>query len=169
MPDGQPRMRPEPDRLRPVVRAAAFIERDGSVLLVRQSKGPATYWLLPGGRVDLGESLAGTVIRELQEELGVHVSLRTPPLGLIESIPPTPGSGKHGIMIIFAADLAPGEEPRPADPAVQECRWATAGELPELKLHPPIQDILAGWLRDPRGPARGPVVRFAHPAPRWAD
>ncbi|MCZ7661928.1 MAG: NUDIX hydrolase [Gemmatimonadetes bacterium] len=169
MPDEQPGMRPEPDHLRPVVRAAAFIERGGAVLLIRQSKGPATYWLLPGGRVDRGESLADTVIRELEEELGIHVSPRTPPLGLIESIPPTPGSGKHSIMIIFAADLAPGEEPRPADPAVQECRWATAGELQELKLHPPIQDILAGWLREPRGPGREAVAPFTHPAPRWAD
>lgn len=51
----------------PRVRVAAIIEQDGSVLMVRHEKGADTYWLLPGGGVDFGESLVTALERELRE------------------------------------------------------------------------------------------------------
>ena len=53
------------------LRAAAVLVHDGAVLLHRLEGDP--YWALPGGRVELGESGAETVVREMQEELGLSL------------------------------------------------------------------------------------------------
>lgn len=57
--------------------ATAIIRDDaGRILLVRRID--SGLWMLPGGLLELGESLAGTVIRETEEETG----LRIQPLGI---------------------------------------------------------------------------------------
>lgn len=52
---------------------------DGTVTFVHQLKGPyAGNWLLPGGGVEPGESLAAAAVRETAEETGCHVSACSP-------------------------------------------------------------------------------------------
>jgi 8-oxo-dGTP diphosphatase len=61
--------------------SVAVLERpDGRVLLARRppSKVYAGYWEFPGGKVEPGETTAAALVREVQEELGVHV-LRADP------------------------------------------------------------------------------------------
>jgi 8-oxo-dGTP diphosphatase len=55
--------------------AAAVIHGPGDkVAFVRQQRGPfAGNWLLPGGGIEIGESPAQAVIREIQEEIGLTV------------------------------------------------------------------------------------------------
>ena len=61
-----------PDNPRAAI--GALVMRDGSVLLVERGKPPAEgVWALPGGSVELGESLAQAVEREVLEETGVVV------------------------------------------------------------------------------------------------
>jgi ADP-ribose pyrophosphatase YjhB (NUDIX family) len=52
--------------------------RDGCVLLVasRYASHPQPLWNLPGGRVEPGELLAETVVRETREETGLHAHVR---------------------------------------------------------------------------------------------
>jgi 8-oxo-dGTP pyrophosphatase MutT (NUDIX family) len=52
-----------------VMGACALVERDGKVLLIRQSY--TTGWHLPGGGVGLGEPPAEALLRELREEIGL--------------------------------------------------------------------------------------------------
>ena len=51
----------------PRIRVAGLLLQGGSVLLVRHQKGEDTYWLLPGGGVQYGESLEEALNRELLE------------------------------------------------------------------------------------------------------
>lgn len=53
------------------LRAAAIITRTGQVLLHRVEGD--TFWALPGGGVEPGESTAQALVREMHEELGVAV------------------------------------------------------------------------------------------------
>ncbi|MFA6239725.1 MAG: NUDIX domain-containing protein, partial [Candidatus Hydrogenedentales bacterium] len=57
----------------PRVRVAAIIVEDGKLLMVRHVKGQESYWLLPGGGVDYGESLVEALERELVEEASVGI------------------------------------------------------------------------------------------------
>ena len=55
---------------RPIILAGAVvfvIDRDGKILL-QQRKHPAGYWAVPGGIMELGESVEDTARRELYEE-----------------------------------------------------------------------------------------------------
>lgn len=65
----------------PIVGIGAVIVQDGCVLLVQRGSEPLKgKWTLPGGVLELGESLHQGVIREVQEETGLHVE----PVELIE-------------------------------------------------------------------------------------
>lgn len=60
----------------PVVGVGAVIVRDGQALIVRRGHEPRKgEWSLPGGRVELGESLIEAVRREMSEETGLEVAI----------------------------------------------------------------------------------------------
>jgi 8-oxo-dGTP diphosphatase len=58
-----------------LVVAAALIDKDGRVLIAQrpEGKGMAGLWEFPGGKVEAGERPEETLIRELNEELGITV------------------------------------------------------------------------------------------------
>jgi ADP-ribose pyrophosphatase YjhB (NUDIX family) len=67
------------DRLfptRPVLAVSAAVFRDGRVLIVRRARAPLIgHFSLPGGGVELGETLADAIARELMEEVGVEAEI----------------------------------------------------------------------------------------------
>lgn len=136
----------------PTVRVGGLVVHDGRILLVRQRRAAEPdapdYWLLPGGGVEFGETLAAALVREAGEELGVLLVPRRP-IAVIESISPDPGYRKHVVHVVVLADLADPAmvadlEPRDAD--VLEARFFTAGELDGLRLRPPFADDLRRFL-----------------------
>jgi 8-oxo-dGTP diphosphatase len=61
-----------PDR--PFVGVGAVIVQDGKVLLVKRKHEPlAGQWSLPGGAVEVGETLEACLVREMLEETGLEV------------------------------------------------------------------------------------------------
>ena len=66
----------EADRPIVLVAAAALLDRNDRVLISRRPQGKpmAGLWEFPGGKVDDGETPEAALIRELDEELGIHVS-----------------------------------------------------------------------------------------------
>ncbi|MGP8250760.1 MAG: NUDIX hydrolase [Terracidiphilus sp.] len=60
----------------PLVGVGAVIVNDGRVLLVRRGRDPMKgHWTLPGGVLEVGESLAQGVAREVREETGLEVDV----------------------------------------------------------------------------------------------
>ena len=58
------------------VAAALTTTRDGRIILLRRGFQPGKgLWTVPGGFVDLGESVEQAAVREAMEELGIQVTL----------------------------------------------------------------------------------------------
>jgi ADP-ribose pyrophosphatase YjhB (NUDIX family) len=73
-----PATEPPPRRYpqRPVVGVGAVIVHEGSVVLIKRKFEPlAGQWSLPGGTLELGESLEAGVAREMREETGLEVEV----------------------------------------------------------------------------------------------
>ena len=67
----------------PLIGVGAVVVHEGRVLLVRRGSEPLKgHWTLPGGLLELGESLIEGVVREVREETGLVVE----PLELVELI-----------------------------------------------------------------------------------
>ena len=61
---------------RPIVGVAAVVIEDDCVVLVRRGQAPAYGdWSLPGGAVELGETLEEAIVREVEEEIGLKVKV----------------------------------------------------------------------------------------------
>lgn len=137
----------------PRIRVSAILRWRGRILLIRHDKGGEEVWLLPGGGVHAGESLAQALQRELEEELGVfergdELPLEGP-VALVDSIAPRRGPvpDKHVVHIIFAAHLGERslETVTSQDAAVRGHRLFEQEELSGLVIHPPIQRFLQRW------------------------
>jgi len=135
--------------MEPRIRVSAILRREGRVLLCRHEKPGREYWLLPGGGVNLGESLVAALQRELAEECGIEEDLPLEgPVCLVDSIsPPGTFAFRHVVHIIFAGHLGGRslEAVTSHDAAVRGHRLFDVEELAGLALHPPIQRFLARW------------------------
>ena len=136
------------------LRAAAIIERKAAVLLHRM-KGD-DFWALPGGRVEMGESGAQTIVRELQEELGEVVSCHELRY-LVENFFSRQGKAVHEIGLYYSASLLP-DSVLPyrqgafdgIEPDVDlEYAWFERSALSELVICPLlVKDLLMEGRRD---------------------
>ena len=63
----------------PRVAVGAVVFKDGKVLMVRRGKPPAKdQWAIPGGSVELGETLQDAAEREILEETGISIRAHAP-------------------------------------------------------------------------------------------
>lgn len=132
----------------PRIRVAAVIVENGQVLLVRHEKNGQTYWLLPGGGVDTGETLHEALVREVFEETGL--TIRPGRLLLVaDGIPPD--GHRHIVHICFAAE-ASGTVGTSHDPRVTDSRYIPLDTLDTIDFRPAIGAALTGALRTPPFP-----------------
>jgi len=116
--------------------AAAVFNTRGEVLLVQRLRPPrAGTWGLPGGLLDVGETLAAGVCREVREECGVEIAIGGI-AGVFEPIT-RDDAGKieyHYIVIDYWACWVSGE-PRASDDAAAVC-WVAVEKLAPYALLP---------------------------------
>jgi ADP-ribose pyrophosphatase YjhB (NUDIX family) len=119
------------------------------MLLCRHEKPGKEYWLLPGGGVNGGESLADALHRELLEEVGIDDELPLEgPIAIVDSIAPERNfTAKHVVHIIFSGDLTGRslERVTSQDAAVRGHRLFAVTDLDDIVVHPPIQRFLQRW------------------------
>ncbi len=115
------------------VSAGAMIINDkGELFLSKRSlsaKNERGHWETPGGSVELGETLADAVRREMKEEYGVDIEI-------LEQFPAEdhliPNEHQHWVATTFLAKIAKGQEPRICEP--EKCDaigWFALDSLPE--------------------------------------
>jgi 8-oxo-dGTP diphosphatase len=121
-----------PDR--PIVGVGAVILRDRQVLLVRRDSEPRRgEWSLPGGMLELGETLRQGVEREVLEETGLRVRVKQVVEVFDSIIPDAAGRTEfHYVLIDFLCVPIDGELRAGSD--VAEVVWAQVDNLDRFKL-----------------------------------
>jgi ADP-ribose pyrophosphatase YjhB (NUDIX family) len=130
-----PSTRDESSRIyptRPYLAVSAAIFRDGRVLIVRRARPPAHgIYTLPGGGVELGETLEEAVTREVREETALEIA----PVGLAGYRQAIARDAKgdierHFVILPFAARWIAGEVT--LNEELAEAHWLLPGELARL-------------------------------------
>jgi 8-oxo-dGTP diphosphatase len=115
---------------------AAVVERDGCFLVTRRQPGVhlAGLWEFPGGKVADGETHEEALRREMVEELGTDVAVRS----LVSTVAHA-YDDRHVTLHFYYCELAGA--PRPL--LGQEMRWVARAELPMLGFPPADEELIA--------------------------
>jgi len=128
---------------RPYLAVSAAIFRDGRVLIVRRARPPAHgLYTLPGGGVELGETLEQAVVREVREETALEIepialagyrqAIARDDDGRIE---------RHFVILPFAARWIAGEVV--LNEELAEAHWLNPDQLSGLTTTEGLAQIVA--------------------------
>jgi ADP-ribose pyrophosphatase YjhB (NUDIX family) len=128
---------------RPYLAVSAAIFRNGRVLIVRRARPPADgLYTLPGGGVELGETLEQAVVREVREETALEIELIA--LAGYRQAIARDGEGRierHFVILPFAARWIAGEVL--LNDELTDARWLAPAELSGLKTTEGLAQIVA--------------------------
>lgn len=126
----------------PVLSVAGVVMAGDQVLLVQRGRPPAKgIWSIPGGAVEVGETLQAALVREIREETGVKVEVG-PLVEVVERILPDPhGKMEYHYVILDYLCFAPLTEPQAGSDAAQ-ARWVAFEELSQAGLTPDTEKVV---------------------------
>jgi ADP-ribose pyrophosphatase YjhB (NUDIX family) len=143
---------PAANRLVPAA-SAVVVDRAGRVLLHRRTDN--ALWSIPGGAMELGESTAETVVREVKEETGLDVApervvgIYSNPRHVVEY---ADGEVRQQFSVCFACRLVGGQVATGDESS--EVGFFTPAEIEAMPVHESIRLRIRHYLE--RGP--GPVI-----------
>jgi mutator protein MutT len=123
------------------VGVGGVVVRDGRVLLARRGKQPLYgRWVVPGGTVELGETLEEALVREMREETGLEVE----PIELLTVFDRIQRDGErvlyHYVIADYLCSWRSGEA-RAASDAL-EVVWAAPADLARYDLPPKALEVV---------------------------
>ncbi|GAA0466404.1 putative MutT/NUDIX-like protein [Paractinoplanes deccanensis] len=143
---------PAAPRPRAIVPSAnvVVVGTHGEVLLIRRSDNG--NWALPGGAMDLGESLPEAAVRETAEETGVEVEI-TGLVGIFTDprhvmLYTSDGEVRQEFSVVFVARPVGGA--LTAGDETTDARWVTAEEIGTLPMDRSMRLRLDHFLTKPR-------------------
>jgi ADP-ribose pyrophosphatase YjhB (NUDIX family) len=145
---------PQAPRATRIVPAASAVvtDRAGRILLHRRTDNG--LWSIPGGQMEVGETIRQTVVREVEEETGLKVELHR--LVGIYSDPRhviafTDGDARQEFSICFACRLVGGELLDRTDESL-EVGFFSPERIAEMPVHASIRRRIADFLEGRQEP-----------------
>lgn len=133
---GKPCSREYPQH--PIASVHAVVVRGKRILLVKRAHPPSRgYWSVPGGVVELGETIHEAAQREIREECSIEIEVNQV-INVVDNIIVEGGQIRfHYVLIGLLGQYVSGELTAGSD--ALEARWITYDELDTLDLHPIAQ------------------------------
>jgi 8-oxo-dGTP diphosphatase len=121
---------------RPIASAHALVFQGDRVLLVKRARPPSEgRWSVPGGVIELGETVRDAARRELREECGIEIELDRVVDVADRVVPDESGCVRFHYVVIYLLARCVGGEARSGSDGL-EVRWVTVEELDTLDMHP---------------------------------
>ena len=131
---------------RPILAVSAAIVRENRVLIARRARAPAQgVFTLPGGVVEVGETLREAVQREILEETGLTIEpVARDPLAVAGERDRDGKVEHHFVILPFAARWIAGEPV--LNEELAEARWLVPSELAGLTTTEGLAEIVTNAL-----------------------
>jgi len=127
----------------PTTRVSVIVVADEQILLVKHRKGTRQYWVLPGGRLEYGESFEECAVREMKEETGLEVAVDDF-VFLSEAI--APDRSRHIVNVYLTAHVTGGILKLGDEPVLAAVDYMPIKDLESLTLFPPVGKIVIDSL-----------------------
>jgi 8-oxo-dGTP diphosphatase len=126
----------------PVAGAGAVVIRDGRMLMVKRGKEPNKgKWSIPGGGIELGETVNEAAIRETFEECSVQIEIMKVLDSVDNIVRDDDGRIRyHYVIIDLLGMYISGEAKAQSDAA--ECRWVALKEIEKLDITDNLRTML---------------------------
>lgn len=130
----------------PTVRVSVILPNEkGELLLIKHRKPTRSYWVLPGGHLDYGETLEGCAVRELKEETNLAIRVERM-LYVSEAI--APDQSRHIVNLYYLARLLGGELRRGEEEVLEEVKFIPFADLEKITLYPSVtQELLSSYRK----------------------
>jgi len=123
--------------------AGICLDKKNRLLLVNHQKNGKSYWLLPGGGVEYGETLHEALKREFMEEMTLKIKKMGELIFINDSI--YPGGKRHVINMYFKVEVAGVLKPNP-DHILKNAVYLEKSEFEKILFYPDIKsDIIRMW------------------------
>ena len=126
----------------PMVGVGGIVLNEGKVLLVKRGKQPGYgKWSIPGGMVELGETLSEAIKREVLEECGIEIEL-TDVVAVLERVIRREDERVryHYVLVDFLGYWKGGDLQPASD--ILEARWADPADMETLEMTERTQKVV---------------------------
>jgi ADP-ribose pyrophosphatase YjhB (NUDIX family) len=120
----------------PILSVHPIVFKDDRILLVKRAHEPSKgLWSIPGGKIELGETIQAAAQREIGEECGIEIEI----LSVIQVedhiIKDKRGRTQYHFVLVFTLANYLSGRIRPASDA-EQVRWVEEEALGQLEMHP---------------------------------
>jgi 8-oxo-dGTP pyrophosphatase MutT (NUDIX family) len=132
---------------RPMPAVKAVIERGGRILALETKAGGEIYWVLPGGKVEYGETPLEALKREIQEEISCEADIGEP-VGMYHFFIGSEEKGNQVVLTAFEAEIGEQEvdiSDNPADENIQGYRWLEPGKFMEKTGNDSLETLIGNY------------------------
>jgi len=125
---------------RPIASVAVCVFKGNNILVIKRATPPSQgLWSVPGGMVELGETIQDTAKREIDEECGIRIEVGEVFHVASLVVPDDEGLVRFYYVVTYVlADYISGQV-RPGSDAL-DIRWATSEELVNLDMSPVVRE-----------------------------